>query len=124
MLKLASGGIYKADTDNHCDLSGHIKGSTLYSHYLQIGRAVCVYDPTAYIPVHMNMNIEPLSSAVTGAFIPVETVHGVAGLLSGSGCSQVVARCFGCLPSVTPVRQFWWMMDLAFVRKMLGSGGL
>ena len=67
-----------SSNDPCCELSGHVKGSTLYSHYFQIGRAVRVYDPTACTLVHMNMNKEPLSSALTGAFIPVEEVHGAA----------------------------------------------
>jgi len=53
-------------------------GMVTFSHYYQIWRAVWVNNPTACTPVHMNMNTEPLSSALTGAFIPVEVVHGAA----------------------------------------------
>ena len=64
--------------DYRCELSGHVKGSTLYSQYFQVRGTLCVYDPIACTPVHKDMNTESPSSALTRTFIPVEAVREAA----------------------------------------------
>lgn len=81
-------------------------------------RSVCVYDPTACTPFHMNMNTEPpilcsyrrLYSCQSGAWssrLAEQPSPGCAGVArfpwQSSRCSH---GCFSCLPSVTLVRQF------------------